>query len=126
VDGAICVVDVEDVAAGLLLCDESGAAGERYILGTRNYTWKRLFAELEQLSGVEGPAVRLPVPAALPTALTSESGQSGIRPSTMAYFGSINEPMAPEKRMVSSSGVSGRGVTDGVLQSRQVSSVTIG
>ena len=61
VDGAICVVDVEDVAAGLLLCDERGAAGERYILGTRNYTWQRLFGELQQISGVEGPAVRLPV-----------------------------------------------------------------
>lgn len=71
VDGAICLVDVEDVAAGLLLCDERGAAGERYILGTRNYTWKRLFAELQQLSGVEGPAVRLPVAAALALAEAS-------------------------------------------------------
>ena len=65
VDGAICIVDVEDVAAGLLLCDERGAAGERYILGTRNYTWQRLFAELQQLSGVEGPPMRLPVAVAL-------------------------------------------------------------
>ena len=63
--GAICVVDVEDVAAGLLLCDERGAAGERYILGTRNYTWQRLFAELQQISGIEGPAVRLPLRVAL-------------------------------------------------------------
>jgi dihydroflavonol-4-reductase len=65
VDGAICIVDVEDVAAGLLLCDERGAAGERYILGTRNYTWQRLFAELQQISGIEGPAMRLPVTVAL-------------------------------------------------------------
>ena len=65
VDGAICIVDVEDVAAGLLLCDERGGAGERYILGTRNYTWQRLFAELQQLSGVEGPPLRLPAPVAL-------------------------------------------------------------
>jgi dihydroflavonol-4-reductase len=65
VDGALCVVDVEDVAAGLLLCDERGAAGERYILGTRNYTWQRLFAELQQISGVEGPPVRLPFRLAL-------------------------------------------------------------
>jgi dihydroflavonol-4-reductase len=65
VDGAICIVDVEDVAAGLLLCDERGAAGERYILGTRNYTWQRLFAELQQISGIEGPALRLPLPVAL-------------------------------------------------------------
>jgi dihydroflavonol-4-reductase len=71
VDGAICVVDVEDVAAGLLLCDERGAAGERYILGTRNYTWQRLFAELQQLSGIEGPAVRLPFRAALALAEAS-------------------------------------------------------
>ena len=65
VDGAICIVDVEDVAAGMLRCDERGVAGERYILGTRNYTWQRLFGELEQLSGVEGPPLRLPVKAAL-------------------------------------------------------------
>ena len=65
VDGAINVVDVEDVAAGLLLCDERGRPGERYILGTRNYTWQRLFAELQRFSGIEAPAVRLPVAAAL-------------------------------------------------------------
>jgi dihydroflavonol-4-reductase len=65
VDGAICVVDVEDVAAGLLLCDERGKGGERYIFGARNYTWQRLFGELQQLSGVEGPPLRLPVPVAL-------------------------------------------------------------
>lgn len=65
VDGAICIVDVEDVAAGLLLCDERGAAGERYILGARNYTWQRLFGELERCSGVDGPVLRLPLPVAL-------------------------------------------------------------
>jgi dihydroflavonol-4-reductase len=71
VDGAICIVDVEDVAAGLLLCDEKGAPGERYILGTRNYTWQRLFGELQRISGVEGPAVRLPVRVALALAEAS-------------------------------------------------------
>jgi dihydroflavonol-4-reductase len=65
VDGGINIVDVQDVTAGLLLCDELGTPGERYILGTRNYTWQRLFAELERVSGVEGPALRLPVTAAL-------------------------------------------------------------
>jgi dihydroflavonol-4-reductase len=71
VDGAICIVDVEDVAAGLLLCDEKGATGERYILGTRNYTWQRLFGELQRVSGVEGPAVRLPLRLALALAEAS-------------------------------------------------------
>jgi dihydroflavonol-4-reductase len=65
VDGAINIVDVADVAAGHLLADELGVPGERYILGNRNYTWDRLFADLARLSGVEAPAVKLPVPAAL-------------------------------------------------------------
>jgi dihydroflavonol-4-reductase len=83
VDGGVNIVDVEDVAAGLLLCDERGVAGERYILGTRNYTWQRLFAELERVSGVEAPAVRLPVPVALAfaEASTRAPGPTLITPS---------------------------------------------
>ena len=46
VDGAINIVDVEDVARGHLLADERGSVGERYILGNRNYTLDRLFADL--------------------------------------------------------------------------------
>jgi dihydroflavonol-4-reductase len=65
VDGALNVVDVEDVAAGLLLCDELGVPGERYIFGTRNYTWQRLFGELQRISGVEGPVMRVPRSVAL-------------------------------------------------------------
>jgi dihydroflavonol-4-reductase len=65
VGGAINIVDVRDVAAGHLLADEKGRPGERYILGNRNYTWDRLFAELALVSGVEGPAVRMPYAAAL-------------------------------------------------------------
>ena len=65
VDGAINIVDVQDVAAGHLLADEKGELGERYILGNRNYTWERLFADLARFSGVEPPAIRLPVSIAL-------------------------------------------------------------
>ncbi|UTI65720.1 NAD-dependent epimerase/dehydratase family protein [Paraconexibacter antarcticus] len=65
VDGAICLVDVEDVAAGILLAEEKGNVGERYILGNRNYTLDRLFAELGRISGIEPPAVKLPLPAAM-------------------------------------------------------------
>ena len=49
----------------------AGAGGERYILGNRNYTWKRLFGELARLSGVDGPAVRVPLPVALALAETA-------------------------------------------------------
>jgi dihydroflavonol-4-reductase len=65
VDGALNLVAARDVAAGHLLADERGVPGERYILGNRNYTLDRLFADLGRLSGVEPPSVKLPLPAAL-------------------------------------------------------------
>ena len=52
VDGALNIVDVRDVAAGHLLADEKGEVGERYILGGRNFTFDRLFADLARISGV--------------------------------------------------------------------------
>jgi dihydroflavonol-4-reductase len=73
VDGAINVVDARDVAAGHLLADERGRVGERYILGNRNYTFDRLFADLGRLSGVEPPALKLPLPAALALARAAEA-----------------------------------------------------
>src|SRR5204863_277530 len=72
VDGALNIVDAEDVARGHLLADERGTPGERYILGNRNYTLDRLFADLGRMSGVEPPALRLPVPAALAFAAALE------------------------------------------------------
>src|SRR5215218_6614879 len=59
VPGAINIVDVRDVADGHVLADERGVPGERYILGTRNYTWDRLFAELSRISGVERPPLEI-------------------------------------------------------------------
>jgi dihydroflavonol-4-reductase len=62
-DGAISVVDVRDAAEGHLLADRRGDVGERYILGGRNFTFERLFADLGRLSGID-PPVRLPTGAA--------------------------------------------------------------
>ncbi len=84
VSGAINVVDVRDVAAGHLLADEAGACGERYILGTRNYTWERLFAELSRLSGVEPPAMVVPARVA---AVLAEA----------AAHGPVRAPVSPEE-----------------------------
>jgi len=64
-DGAVNVVDVNDVARGHLLADEKGEPGERYILGNRNYTWDRLFADLARISGVEPPPLKLAPPLAV-------------------------------------------------------------
>ena len=65
VGGALNIVDVRDVAAGHLLADEKGAIGERYILGGRNFTLDRLFADLARISGVTPPALKLPTRLAL-------------------------------------------------------------
>jgi dihydroflavonol-4-reductase len=72
VDGALNIVDAEDVAHGHLLADERGEVGERYILGNRNFTLDRLFADLARLSGVEPPALKLPLAAALALARAAE------------------------------------------------------
>ncbi len=73
VDGALNIVGAQDVARGHLLADERGTAGERYILGNRNFTLDRLFADLGRLSGVEPPAVKLPLAAALALARAAEA-----------------------------------------------------
>ena len=72
VDGALNVVDAEDVARGHLLADERGVPGERYILGNRNFTLDRLFADLGRLSGVAPPALKLPLSAAVAFAAAME------------------------------------------------------
>jgi dihydroflavonol-4-reductase len=78
VNGTLNIVGVDDVARGHVLADERGRVGERYILGNRNFTLDRLFADLGRLSGVEPPTVKLPVPVAL--ALASGAGRvPGVR-----------------------------------------------
>ena len=65
VDGGLNIVDVRDVADGHILADEKGESGERYILGGRNFTLQRLFADLSRISGAAPPAMRLPAPMAI-------------------------------------------------------------
>jgi dihydroflavonol-4-reductase len=73
VDGTLNIVGVEDVARGHVLAAERGEVGERYILGNRNFTLDRLFADLGRLSGVEPPGIKLPVPVALALARAGQS-----------------------------------------------------
>jgi dihydroflavonol-4-reductase len=72
VDGTLNIVGVQDVARGHVLADERGEIGERYILGNRNFTFDRLFADLGRLSGVEPPSLKLPVTLALALARAAE------------------------------------------------------
>jgi dihydroflavonol-4-reductase len=75
-DGAVNIVDVRDAAAGHLLADERGAIGERYVLGARNFTFDRLFADLGRISGVE-PPLKLPAVAATKAAALFGAGGGG-------------------------------------------------
>jgi dihydroflavonol-4-reductase len=89
VDGALNIVDAEDVARGQLLADARGRPGERYILGNRNFTLDRLFADLGRLSGVEPPAVKLPLPAALALARGFEA-MPGVPPITVTELRAVS------------------------------------
>jgi dihydroflavonol-4-reductase len=59
IDGGLNIVDVRDVAKGHLQADRKGKAGERYILGGRNFTLSRLFADIGRISGVPPPPVKV-------------------------------------------------------------------
>jgi dihydroflavonol-4-reductase len=83
VPGALNVVDVQDVARGHVLADERGEVGERYILGNRNYTLDRLWADLSRVSGVEPPALRLSPGVALRLAQAAEATARGRAPITV-------------------------------------------
>jgi dihydroflavonol-4-reductase len=61
VEGGLNVVDVRDVAAAHLDADRKGEVGERYILGGRNFTFGRLFADIGRISGVPPPPVKVPL-----------------------------------------------------------------
>ena len=79
-NGALNVVDVGDVAKGHILADERGLVGERYILGNRNYTTDRLFADLARLSGVEYPPLKVDPTVALRLGQVADSVAPGMAP----------------------------------------------
>jgi dihydroflavonol-4-reductase len=60
VDGGLNVVDVRDVAQAFLLADRKGKAGERYLIGGRNFTLTRLFTDIGRISGVPPPPMKVP------------------------------------------------------------------
>jgi dihydroflavonol-4-reductase len=91
VDGTLNIVGVSDVARGHLLADTRGEIGERYILGNRNYTTQRLFADLARLSGVAAPEIKLPLPLALAAAAAGQwLGMAGMPTPTEVRAASLH------------------------------------
>jgi dihydroflavonol-4-reductase len=71
-DCVLNLVDVRDVAAGMVLAAERGRSGERYILGGENVALKELLTLLEQISGRPMPKHAVPGWLALLSAAVAE------------------------------------------------------
>jgi dihydroflavonol-4-reductase len=63
---------VRDVAAAHLLADRKGMPGERYLIGGRNFTLARLFADIARISGVPAPPMKVPLG---PTMMAAAAGR---------------------------------------------------
>ena len=66
------LVDVRDVARGILLAAQRGHVGERYILGGENFSFTELSQVLDRLCGRERFQAKLPGFVALATGLAAE------------------------------------------------------
>jgi dihydroflavonol-4-reductase len=71
-DCTLNLVDVRDVAAGIILGGDNGRAGERYILGGENVTLRDLLELLGRVSGRKMPKRTVPGGVALCAGVVSE------------------------------------------------------
>ncbi len=60
VETGLNFVGVEDCAAGHLLAAEKGKIGERYLLGAENLALKQVLDELEKITGLPAPRLKIP------------------------------------------------------------------
>ena len=83
-DFIVNLVDVRDVAAGLILAMEHGRAGHRYILGSEGIPLKRILELMAAISGRRNLAIPIPGPVAqmAATALEFISDHVTRRPPT--------------------------------------------
>ena len=71
-DCTLNLIDVRDVAEGLVRAMDRGRPGRRYLLGGHNLTLVELLANLSKLSGVPVPRWVVPYPIGLAVAVISE------------------------------------------------------
>jgi dihydroflavonol-4-reductase len=72
VDAELNLIDVRDVADGMVRAMERGRPGGRYVLGHENLTILGVFSLLARLTGLPEPRWRVPYPVALAAAYVSE------------------------------------------------------
>src|SRR5262249_51921147 len=72
VDAELNLIDVRDVAEGMIRAMERGRPGRRYLLGHENLSIRSLFGQLAKLTGLPEPTRRVPYFVALTAAYVSE------------------------------------------------------
>ncbi len=70
--GGCNIVDVRDVARGHLLLLEGGEAGQRYLLGGQDVTWRMLHTLVAELAGLPGPYAEVSAPGAWAASAVAE------------------------------------------------------
>jgi dihydroflavonol-4-reductase len=65
--GGVAYVDARDAAEAMVLAQEKGAPGRRYLINAANCTLREFFDRLERVTGVKAPALRMPPSRALAT-----------------------------------------------------------
>ena len=63
--GGLNFVDVRDVAQGLTLAMRWGKAGERYLMGNVNWTFRQLIETVAEISGMRAPTMEPPFEVSL-------------------------------------------------------------
>jgi dihydroflavonol-4-reductase len=71
-DGDLNLIDVRDVAEGMIRAMERGQPGRRYLLGHENLSILAVFRMLARLTGLPEPRWRVPYPIALAAAYAGE------------------------------------------------------
>src|SRR5262249_37686746 len=72
IDAELNLVDVRDVAEGMIRAMDSGGPGRRYLLANANLSIRTIFAELSRTTGVPEPHRVIPYGIALAAAYVSE------------------------------------------------------
>jgi dihydroflavonol-4-reductase len=72
VDATLNLIDVRDVAEGMVRAMEHGRPGRRYLLGADNLSVLEVFTMLAKITGLPVPARRVPYGVALAAAYVSE------------------------------------------------------
>ncbi len=71
-DAELNMIDVRDIATGMVAARERGRTGVRYLLGAENWSIHRVFTLVAKLASAAEPRWRVPYPVALAAAYVGE------------------------------------------------------